>query len=473
VVDCDDTNASVHPGVPEVCDNGLDDDCNGWVDDLDPACNPCSDTDGGLNYFHAGWTTDLSGTVRYDACSDTPGTLLEYACDAAGHAQATPYACPAECVSGACQAKNVVIVGWDGTQRDHLMDCYNGVLPECSGGLPNLQALSGNLIRGTVVTNAGTATKPGWVQILSGYDAEVTGVWDNTIYQPLPEGYSLFEKVENHYGPDAVVTMFISGKSQHTGAACVGDVTLRDGEVVIEDKGQPWCLTKDHLDYYENDLRYNSLVANRALDLVEAHRADLFVALILFRDPDVTGHVAGEDSSFYTNRLLELDALLGQIVAKLDTLGIHDRTLVYVTTDHGFDEGSNWHNNAPFGFLASNDPLVMRMADRKDLAPTILERYGVSRGPIGPAPAVNGFSLYSIPPLACVPEGAAYLDYPGAPACCAGLDLISMDIRLGIQCIPATGGTGDNSSYCTDCGNGICTAPENPCNCPVDCPWPG
>ena len=33
--DCDDTNANAHPGGTEVCDNGLDDDCNGQTDDVE------------------------------------------------------------------------------------------------------------------------------------------------------------------------------------------------------------------------------------------------------------------------------------------------------------------------------------------------------------------------------------------------------------------------------------------------------
>jgi len=47
-LDCDDLNPAVHPGVIEaaygdpICDDGLDNDCDGWIDLEDNQCQECS-----------------------------------------------------------------------------------------------------------------------------------------------------------------------------------------------------------------------------------------------------------------------------------------------------------------------------------------------------------------------------------------------------------------------------------------------
>jgi hypothetical protein len=460
--DCDDTNPAINPGAAEVCDNGLDDDCDGAIDFMDVDCMTCTDADGD-GYPYEG------GPCGTQDCDDTNPDVHPGAMEVCGNGiddDCDGLTDDAEPFCGA-STPNVVVVGWDGTQYDHLQECYNGQLAECPNGLPNLRRLSDDRVFYSYTTNAATSTKPGWAQIFTGYDAEVTGVWDLQYYQPIPEGYTVFEKIENTFGPANVTTMMISAKGVHTGGACIGDWTYENGVPVIEDLGQPFCLTKFHLDYFEVEMVQNSAIATRGLELLGTHQNDQFFSLFLFRNPDVTGHLAGENSPPYTNQLVELDNYLGQIMARLEELGLSNNTLVYVVTDHGFGEDGTVHTNAPYGFYATNDPLAMRSGDRKDLAATFLERLGIDPQ-FGGTPPLNAYSLTSIAPFACVPEGQAYLEYPNAPACCDGLSLIGLEKKFG-GCVPPTGGTGNTTGYCTACGDGVCTAPENLCNCAADC----
>jgi arylsulfatase A-like enzyme len=76
---------------------------------------------------------------------------------------------------------------------------------------------------------------------------------------------------------------------------------------------------------------------------------------------------------------------------KLKELGLYDETLIYVTADHGFDEGKKAHRDAPYVFLATNDPKVVRRGERADIAPTILERFGLELDKI--EPPLDGKSL--------------------------------------------------------------------------------
>jgi hypothetical protein len=70
--DCDDTNAAVSPGAPELC-NGVDDDCDGALPadeadgdlDGDPACSDCDDVEAGAN------TLDGDGD-GVTTCDDDP-----------------------------------------------------------------------------------------------------------------------------------------------------------------------------------------------------------------------------------------------------------------------------------------------------------------------------------------------------------------------------------------------------------------
>ena len=107
--------------------------------------------------------------------------------------------------------RNVILIGWDGAQRDHVDECLG------RGELPNLRRL---IDRGKYVKidiEGKTDTKAGWTQILTGYYPEVTGVYSNREYRPVPKGLSIFERLENHFGADDFVTVAVIGKRAHCG----------------------------------------------------------------------------------------------------------------------------------------------------------------------------------------------------------------------------------------------------------------
>jgi len=287
---------------------------------------------------------------------------------------------------------NVIVVGWDAVQRDHFWQCYRGELDGCREGLPAIQALSQGRIFGSFTTSGATMTKPGWAQILSGYNAEVMGIYGNWRYRPLPAGYSVMEKLEKHFGPENIVTLFVAGENGNVSGLCPGEM----GEV----KGQPWCLTKRSLDCFETGLHTSERVGQRALELLEKHRHDRFFAFFYFAEPDHAGHAFGENSIQYSQAIVDDDRWLGRIMAKLRALGIYRQTLIYVITDHGFDEGQRTHINAPYGFMATKDWQVTRSGDRRDLAPTILKRYGISLEGGNGIPPVDGRPLDE--PLLCI-----------------------------------------------------------------------
>jgi hypothetical protein len=67
---------------------------------------------------------------------------------------------------------------------------------------------------------------------------------------------------------------------------------------------------------------------------------------------------------------------------------------------------------------------------------------------------------------ACVAEGGSTPVIPNAPECCPGLAPIGCERpdNEGI-CPPGCEG----ATICAQCGNGVCGAGENACNCPADC----
>jgi len=362
--------------------------------------------------------------------------------------------------------KNAILISWDGVQREHLRELLD------AGQLPNLEAL---IAEGAIVeidVTHKTDTKAGHAQMLTGYGPEVTGVFSNSVYRPIPKGYTIFERLEDEFGDDGIATIMVTGKGGNLGSQGPASAARRAGtsiarrarirlggtrlldrtrlksesiarEQVLErlekvfgdDKvgraiistmtefrsrvlkellprlqsarlprlperakaryrgavqprlrrGEPYYNAGQDIDLFQGDRpRPADEVGQLALNSLDRYGAQRFFAFFHFGDPDAAGHKHGENSQDYSNAIVEVDRWLGRIVEKLKQLGIYERTRIYVTSDHGFDEGKTSHSMAPYVFLATNDETIQRRGDQRDIAPTILSRMGVDISKIEP-----------------------------------------------------------------------------------------
>lgn len=295
--------------------------------------------------------------------------------------------------------QNIVLIGWDGAQRNHLKESLS------RQELPNLKKLSseGKLVEIDILRV--TDTKSGWAQILTGYEPEVTGVFSNGRYQPIPKGYSVFERLEKHFGADNFVTAAVIGKKGHVDDEGPQRFSLEqqeknkkgrnkkraEGKIVTENgvkyrliPGKPYFYTKDDMDLFINGLKEDRIVGSKTLELLKEYKDKPFFFFVHFAEVDHKGHKYGENSKEYNDALISADTWTGKIIQKLKELNLYDKTLIYVTADHGFDEGKKSHGDAPYVFLATNDSGVMRRGGRADIAPTILDRFGLDLTKINP-----------------------------------------------------------------------------------------
>lgn len=309
---------------------------------------------------------------------------------------------------------NVVLVGWDGAQRAHMRELYD------AGELPNLKALAAEgSFALTSVTTGSTQTKPGWAEILTGYSAPAMGIKDNAFYRPIPAGYTIFERLKERFGR-GLKTVFICGKINNLGDRGPHEICLNcqhrdisagraktfwwdrekittsktfDGRPMnwVKREGEPYFNARRALDYYATGLGPADKVTAAALAALKKYRKKPFFAFIHFEEPDEQGHLYGENSAEYGAAMKAADRRLGEILERLRSLGIYDKTVVYVTSDHGMDEGGYEHFKAPYMFLAANSGRKLQDGDRKDVALTLLAEYGVDAAGLAPAP--DGKSL--------------------------------------------------------------------------------
>jgi predicted AlkP superfamily pyrophosphatase or phosphodiesterase len=261
------------------------------------------------------------------------------------------------------EQRSAILLSWDGAGGGRVRANL------AAGKLPHLARLVGEgALVDVEVTGHGTDTKPGHAQMLTGYDPSLTGVYSNGRFRPIPRGYSIFERLHQTFGKNGLATIMVTGKSGNLGSQSP------EGS-----NGEPFSLARSSITVWDGDqIRPARLVGEHALRHLGRYAPKgRFFMFVHFADVDVAGHTFGEDSTAYDLALGECDAWLGKILAALATAGASERTLVYVTADHGFDKGAKRHTAATHIFLATNDPRVARGGEQRDIAPTILSALGV------------------------------------------------------------------------------------------------
>jgi len=312
-------------------------------------------------------------------------------------------------LNAAVPDKNVILVGWDGAQREHVMQALG------KGQLPTLKQLSkkGKLVK--IDIEGTTDTKAGWSQILTGYYPTITGVYSNSNYRSIPEGLSIGERLEKYFGDANIVTLAVIAKKEHVDNEAEQKIKITDENRAKYEKlskpkinkqgkkkkpdgkiidvngveyyfapGKPHYNMSKNTDIFENGLMLDEKVGKRAIELIEQNKDKRFFFFIHFAQVDHSGHQYGENSKEYNDMLISNDKWTGKIIARLKELGIYDKTLIYVTADHGFDEDKTGHSNAPYVFLATNAKNIIRDGRRQDIAPTILEAFGLDLNKIEP-----------------------------------------------------------------------------------------
>ena len=247
---------------------------------------------------------------------------------------------------------NVILISLDGFSRQRFNQYKE-----------NLTTINNLLAEGWLqfnVTNGSyyTQTKNGHATMLSGYLGTETGIYGNGfVYNQLPVGYTFLEKAEQKYGSNQIASAFISGKYKNMYPAF--------NKTALEE-----------FDFVSIQEQTTAETADLCLSFLEEYGNTHFTAFFHFRDPDKTGHKFIEGSNEWKNNLTAVDEQLNRIITKLNEKDVLNRTLIYLTTDHGFKTNEQNHPHEPYIWLLTNDQntstnLEYSFIGVQDIAPTI------------------------------------------------------------------------------------------------------
>jgi predicted AlkP superfamily pyrophosphatase or phosphodiesterase len=252
---------------------------------------------------------------------------------------------------------NAILISWDGISKDTLQDLLQ------AGSLPNLSTLAqkGSFINITISDHF-PDTMAGHAQILTGYPPEQTNVFKSMRYGEIPHGLTIFERLEETLGSDSISTVIVASQERSLGTI----------------KGLPFYHAGKIVDYYYDRNSDAGLVGSVATEAV-CHFAPKgrFFIFVHFRDAADAGYAYGAESPEQIAAIKKIDDATGMILNALQDPGVEKNTVLYVTTDHGFNTGPKDHTGQISLWMITSEPGYNLTGDQKDIAPTVLKRLGV------------------------------------------------------------------------------------------------
>jgi len=276
------------------------------------------------------------------------------------------------------QVKNVILISIDTCRADHL-SCY-GFDKKTT---PNIDVLAseGTLFERAVTTNP--ITLPSHSSILTGTYPTSHGVRDNHDYNLHPSRVTIAEMVKEL---GLQTSAFVSAFPLAAGFGLNQGFDVYDEQFGERETGRE----------AERLERTASETTAAAIAWLEMHHASPFLMFIHYFDPHASYTPPADfaerfPGNPYAAEIAFTDDQIGELVARLQALGLYDSTMIVVTSDHG--ESLDEHDEETHSYFiyqsVQHVPLVMRVPGNSggrrvkdtvsvvDIVPTILTALGV------------------------------------------------------------------------------------------------
>jgi arylsulfatase A-like enzyme/tetratricopeptide (TPR) repeat protein len=275
--------------------------------------------------------------------------------------------------------RNVLLVSIDTCRADHL-GCYG----DRRGATPNLDRLAASGVVFESTVSPCPVTLPAHASLMTGLNPPAHGVHDND-YRLGQHPITLAERLkEAGFSTGAVVGAFVLDSTFGL------DQGFDDYQDLFAPDPGGRTVTQ----------RRAGEVSRHALAWLEEHRSHPFFLFVHYYDPHMLYDPQEPFRSKYPDdpylaEIATVDQAVGELLDRLDALGLSESTLVVITADHGEMLGEHGERTHSYFVYESalRVPLIFRMPGR--LAP---RRLGPRVGLVDVAPTIYGLLGIESPP---------------------------------------------------------------------------